>query len=44
MGQGRFADKLSDEDWVRFNSAQRAHYNYLEGLASIISCLVSTQR
>lgn len=30
MGSGRSAAKLSDEDWARFNNAQRAHYNYIE--------------
>ena len=29
-GQGRLADKLSDEDWFTFNNYRRAHMNYLE--------------
>jgi len=36
MGSGMYASKLSHDDWLRFNNAQRAHYNYLEGIASII--------
>jgi hypothetical protein len=36
MGNGRYAAKLSDEDWVTFNNYQRAHYNYIEGIAVIV--------
>jgi len=36
VGQGRFADKLSDEQWVAFNNAQRAHQNYLEQLPAVL--------
>jgi hypothetical protein len=36
MGSGLYASKLSHEDWVRFNNAQRAHYNYLEGISLIL--------
>jgi len=32
MGSGVFAHKLPYAQWVTFNNAQRAHYNYLEGL------------
>ncbi|KAJ1985778.1 hypothetical protein H4R33_003773 [Dimargaris cristalligena] len=30
MGSGRFASKLSDEDWTTFNNIQRGHQNYVE--------------
>ncbi len=33
MGCGRYAAKLSDENWLYFNNAQRAHYNFVEGVA-----------
>jgi hypothetical protein len=32
MGLGRIAEKLSDDDWVKFNNYQRVHMNYLEWL------------
>jgi hypothetical protein len=31
MGNGRFAALLPYGDWLLFNNAQRAHYNYVEG-------------
>eukprot|EP01097_Dermamoeba_algensis_P002174 TRINITY_DN1869_c0_g1_i1.p1 TRINITY_DN1869_c0_g1~~TRINITY_DN1869_c0_g1_i1.p1 ORF type:complete len:178 (-),score=15.30 TRINITY_DN1869_c0_g1_i1:607-1140(-) len=37
MGSGRYAAKLSHGDWVTFNNAQRAHYNYIEGLVPAVS-------
>ncbi|CAF1594417.1 unnamed protein product, partial [Adineta ricciae] len=41
-GQGRLADKLSDEDWFTFNNYRRAHMNYLEGgFAVIVPLLIS---
>eukprot|EP00834_Sanchytrium_tribonematis_P005125 NODE_290_length_10614_cov_1.553590.p9 type:complete len:166 gc:universal NODE_290_length_10614_cov_1.553590:6950-6453(-) len=30
VGSGRYSDKLTDEQWVKFNCYQRAHHNYLE--------------
>jgi len=36
MGNGRFAAGLEFEDWVSFNNAQRAHYNYIERYASVV--------
>jgi glutathione S-transferase len=30
MGNGRYAAKLSYDQWYRFNNAQRAHYNFIE--------------
>jgi len=35
-GNGRWSSKLSDDDWIKFNNYQRAHLNYVEGIASII--------
>ncbi|OMH79252.1 Microsomal glutathione S-transferase 3 [Zancudomyces culisetae] len=32
MGCGRYASKLSDKEWVEFNSAIRVHQNYVEQL------------
>lgn len=36
MGNGRYSQKLSYKDWYEFNSAQRAHYNFLEWIASTL--------
>lgn len=42
MGQGRVADHLPMDKWISFNSAQRAHYNYLEGFATFaLAILIS---
>jgi len=30
MGNGRYSQKLSYEQWYKFNNAQRAHYNFIE--------------
>ena len=40
MGNGRFSDKLSLEDWETFNNYQRAHYNYIEGMGTILTFLM----
>lgn len=40
MGCGRYAAKLSDEDWQLFNNAQRAHYNFVEGVATYILLII----
>ncbi len=29
MGNGKYAQKLTYQQWYDFNSAQRAHYNFL---------------
>ena len=39
-GYGRYADKLSHQDWLDFANAQRVHANLLESLPTIISLLV----
>ena len=33
VGTGRYSDKLTDEQWVKFNCYQRAHQNYLETIS-----------
>ncbi|KXN74462.1 hypothetical protein CONCODRAFT_14799 [Conidiobolus coronatus NRRL 28638] len=40
-GSGRFTQKLSDEDWEKFNNAQRVHHNYVEQ-HSIVQVLLLT--
>jgi glutathione S-transferase len=40
MGDGRFSQKLSFDDWRTFANYQRAHYNYLEQVASILIFLL----
>mmetsp|Transcript_9652 Transcript_9652/g.14532 ORF Transcript_9652/g.14532 Transcript_9652/m.14532 type:complete len:193 (-) Transcript_9652:114-692(-) len=37
MGSGKFAQKLSVQDWITFASVQRAHQNYVEGVCSIVA-------
>ncbi|KAJ9057562.1 Microsomal glutathione S-transferase 3 [Entomophthora muscae] len=34
-GNGRHSQKLSDEQWERFNNAQRVHLNYVEHIGTI---------
>jgi glutathione S-transferase len=36
MGGGLYAHKLSYKQWYEFNSAQRAHYNFLEWIATTL--------
>jgi glutathione S-transferase len=36
MGNGHYAQKISYRDWWDFNNAQRAHYNFVEQIASIV--------
>ena len=36
MGNGVYAQKLNYKQWYEFNSAQRAHYNFLEWIATTI--------
>jgi glutathione S-transferase len=40
MGNGRYSQKLSYKDWYEFNSAQRAHYNFLEWIASTLIFII----
>jgi hypothetical protein len=43
-GQGRLADHLSDEQWFTLNNYRRAHYNYLEVTAVLLSLSLSLTR
>eukprot|EP01087_Luapelamoeba_hula_P003231 TRINITY_DN13028_c0_g1_i1.p1 TRINITY_DN13028_c0_g1~~TRINITY_DN13028_c0_g1_i1.p1 ORF type:complete len:187 (-),score=24.68 TRINITY_DN13028_c0_g1_i1:101-661(-) len=40
MGSGLFAQKLPLQDWIKFNNHQRSHYNYIEGIATILVFLL----
>jgi glutathione S-transferase len=40
MGGGRYSAKLSYKHWYEFSSAQRAHYNFLEWIASTLIFLL----
>ena len=42
MGNGRYAQKLSYKDWYNFNNGQRAHYNFVEQVASILFLIFIT--
>ena len=39
MGNGRYSAKLSYKAWYEFNSAQRAHYNFVEWIASTLTLI-----
>lgn len=39
-GGGRFAQFLTFEEWYRFNNAQRAHLNYVEGISTVLTFLL----
>jgi len=40
MGNGFYSQKLTHEDWVAFNNAQRAHYNFIEAAASAVALIL----
>ena len=40
MGGGLYSQKLSYKQWYELNSAQRAHYNFLEWIASTLVLLL----
>ena len=40
MGSGYYANKLSYKEWYMFNSAQRAHLNFVEMIASSLIFLL----
>ena len=40
MGSGRYSQKLTYKQWYEFNSAQRAHYNFVEWIASTLALLL----
>ena len=37
MGDGRYAAKLTDDQWKEFANNQRVHQNYVEGIASAVT-------
>ena len=36
MGNGRYSQKLTYEQWFNFNNAQRTHYNYMESVTCVL--------
>lgn len=40
MGNGRYAEKLTYKEWFEFNIAQRAHYNFIEHVASVLILII----
>jgi uncharacterized membrane protein YecN with MAPEG domain len=40
MGSGRYSQLLPYSSWLKFNSAQRVHANYVEGIASSLLALL----
>jgi len=40
MGGGLYSQKLSYKQWYELNSAQRAHYNFVEWIASTLVLLL----
>jgi len=40
MGSGIYAAKLNHAAWIEFNNYQRAHYNYVEGIATVLTLLL----
>eukprot|EP01059_Diplonema_ambulator_P030821 TRINITY_DN543_c1_g1_i2.p1 TRINITY_DN543_c1_g1~~TRINITY_DN543_c1_g1_i2.p1 ORF type:complete len:201 (+),score=61.24 TRINITY_DN543_c1_g1_i2:68-604(+) len=40
MGDGRHCSKLSYEEWLEYASHQRAHGNYVEGVATVITFIM----
>lgn len=40
MGNGVYAQRLSYGQWLGFNNAQRAHYNMLESISTVITLLM----
>lgn len=39
-GHGKFAEKLTMDEWIEFNNTQRVHYNFLEGLPVVLLLLL----
>lgn len=40
MGNGVYSQRLPYKQWYDFNNAQRAHYNFVESIASVLTLLV----
>ena len=41
-GSGRYSDKLTYEEWVNFNKAQRGHLNFLETVTIVCFLVLVT--
>ena len=39
-GEGRYAEKLSYPDWIKFNNAMRVHQNFVEQLPMVLTFLM----
>ncbi|KAJ2804488.1 hypothetical protein H4R20_002485, partial [Coemansia guatemalensis] len=39
-GGGRYSDKLSDEDWIKFNNIKRVSDHYTEQVGLVLSMLM----
>ena len=42
MGNGRYSEHLSYEQWVQFNNRQRGHYNMIESSGPLLACLITS--
>jgi hypothetical protein len=40
MGNGRYSDLLSYDQWVKFNNLQRVHYNMVESSGPVLAMVV----
>ncbi|KAJ1961846.1 hypothetical protein GGI12_003016 [Dipsacomyces acuminosporus] len=41
-GGGRYSDKLSEEDWLKFNNIKRVSDNYLEQAGLVLTVLLAS--
>lgn len=41
MGNGRYSQHLSYEQWLHFNNRQRGHYNMIESSGPLLACLIT---
>jgi glutathione S-transferase len=41
MGNGRYSEFLDYEQWLKFNNAQRAHYNMVESSGPALAMMLS---
>jgi len=39
-GSGRYTMELGYAGWMKFMRAQRIHYNYLESISQILTCML----
>lgn len=40
MGNGRYSEKLTYANWLKFNSAQRVHINFVESISTYLILLL----